>query len=92
MLKELSRLGETGFKHHFPHVAMDMVNPGAARPSSPNGSEERHAVPDFDDPITWAEASEQLAYHRGRKDHKAAMFANDSIAVARSLVGMALGV
>ena len=58
MLKEFSRLRKTRFENHLPHIPMNMMDPGAARPTSPHRSEKGDSVPDLDDPVAGAQTSE----------------------------------
>ena len=92
VLEELARLGQARVEHHLPHVAVHVVHPGDARAGGPQRREERHAVPDLDQPVTRAVATEQLAHDRGREHHEPAVLAHDVVAVAVALVGVALGV
>ncbi|CAB4572409.1 unannotated protein [freshwater metagenome] len=92
MLKEFPSLRQARFENHFPHVAMDMMDPSTPRPTRPHRGEKRNSVPDFDNPVTGTQTSEQFADNGCGEHHEAAMFANDSVAVASSGIGMALGI
>jgi hypothetical protein len=90
-LHGVADLGQVGRQHHVPHVAVDVVEHDDAGHGGPQRREERHAVPDLDQPVGAAVGLADLGQGGAGEDLVAAGLADDLVAVAAPVVGVALG-
>ena len=69
-------------QRHLPHRVVHVVQPRDARAPRPQRREERHAVPDLDEPVARAVPTHHLAERGPREHHVAPGLADHPVAVA----------
>ncbi len=71
-LEDLAHARQTLFEHHAPHLAVHVVHQRDLRAARPQGRQERHTVPDLDQPVARPVEPPHLGDHRRREHHVAA--------------------
>ncbi len=91
-LEDLPGPGQGGGEDEGPHLLVDVMEPGHPRPTGPERREERHPVPDLDQPVTASVAAGQLRRDRTGEHQVAPGPPDHPVAVPVGLGRCSLGV